>query len=112
MQARLVALTRVVGVKLLEKNEGMTSLMDLLFFDKGRRIDKKSNTMHCRASSLRCAPRLRPWYLAHLLIDFLHAQTVSKGAQELCATMISVKSVGLMIVGNQLLSSSLQPSWS
>ena len=89
----------------------MTGLMDLLFFGKGRRIDKKSNnTMHCRASSLRCEPR--PWYLAHLLIDFLHAQTVSKGAEELCATMISVKSVGLMIVGNQLLSSSLQPSWS
>ena len=36
----VVHCTRVVGVKSLGKMRGMTRLMDLLFFDKGR-IDKK-----------------------------------------------------------------------
>ena len=42
----------MVGVKsLLVKMRGMTRLMDLLFFDKGRIDKKKSNTMHTRFTS-------------------------------------------------------------
>lgn len=47
----VVHCTRVVGVKSLGKMRGMTRLMDLLFFDKGRIDKKKSNTMHTRFTS-------------------------------------------------------------
>ena len=47
----VVHCTRVVGVKSLGKMRGMTRLMDLLFFDKGRIDKKKSNTMHTRYTS-------------------------------------------------------------
>ena len=47
----VVHCTRVVGVKSLGKMRGMTRLMDLLFFDKGR-IDKKNQ--------IQCTRALRP----------------------------------------------------
>ena len=89
-----------VGVKSFGKMRGMTYLMDLLFYDKGR-IDKKSNTMH----SALCALTRPPPHLL-LLIDFTMC---TEPTLLLVSGMISVKSVGLMIVGNHLLS--LQP-WS
>ena len=97
----------------------MTRLMDLLFFDKGR-IDKK-NQIQCtralRPISLPLFAAPPPLYAAppplyelppppsaapRLLIDF--TMHYSQRMYLPKYNMISVKSVGLMIVGNQLLS--------
>ena len=78
--AELVHCTRVVGVKsLVVKMRGMTRLMDLLFFDKGR-IDKKNQIQCTRA----LRPVSLPLYAApppppaapHLLIDFTMHQVL------------------------------------